>query len=115
MNAPETMFILPSAFEAAILALAIWRITSLITYERGPGHVFERIRTLANIRHNEKGHPEVWPDTFPGELLSCVWCLSPYVALALFVLYYSFGSVVVWACLPLALSAGAIVINRFAR
>lgn len=104
-----------TAIELSILALATWRISSLLTYERGPFHIFEWARTLVGIRHNDKGRPEVIPDTFLGELLSCIWCLSPYVALVLVILYYSLGSVTAWACLPLALSTGAIVINRFTR
>lgn len=103
------------ALEVGILALAVWRIASLLTYERGPFRVFERVRALSGIRHNDKGRPEVVPDGFWPELLSCVWCLSPYLGVGASVLYYLYGSAIVWVCLPLALSAGAIIIHRYAR
>lgn len=104
-----------NALDLTILGLAVWRISSLLTYERGPFHVFEWIRTRARVKHNELGKVSVVPDTFLGELLTCVWCISPYVALTLTVLYLSFGSVILWACYPLALSAIAILTHRFAR
>lgn len=108
-----------------ILALATWRLSSLLTYERGPlwgastGSVprgfFERIRALAKVKHNAAGHPEMWPTTYFGELLTCVWCISPYVALALILAYHWGGEVVIWIALPFALSAAAIVINKQVR
>lgn len=104
-----------NALDLAILALATWRMASLLTYERGPLHVFESLRAFTGIRHNDRGRPEVIPDGFWPELLSCVWCISPYIGLVLAMLYYWGGSVVVWVCLPLALSSAAIIVNRFAR
>lgn len=104
-----------------ILALATWRLSSLITYERGPlwgrmpRGLFERIRGWAKIKHNAAGHPEMWPTTYFGELLTCVWCFSPYVALA-WILAYNLGhEIVIWIALPFALSAAAIVINKQVR
>lgn len=104
-----------SVLDIVILTGATWRIASLLTYERGPARMFERLRSLTGIRHNDKGRPEVVPDGFWPELLSCVWCLSPYIGGVLTVLYFLSGSVIVWLCLPLALSAFTIWLNRQVR
>jgi len=104
-----------NVLDLAVLAAATWRLASLFTYESGPGRIFERLRSLTGIRHNDKGRAEAMPDGFWTELLSCVWCISPYIGAALTVLYFLSGSVIVWLCLPLALSALAVWMNRQVR
>lgn len=95
-----------------ILAAATWRVSSLFTYERGPFAVFVWIRQLAGIKHNEFGHPNVIPDGFWAELLTCIWCCSIYVgafwALALWLL----GAAALYLALPFALSAGALWLKQ---
>lgn len=98
--------------DVLVLALAVWRLASLLTYERGPFNLFERLRSVVNIRHNAHGRPEVWPESFWGELLTCVWCISPYIGALAVVLYFHYGILVVWLALPFALSALAIMINK---
>jgi hypothetical protein len=59
-----------------LFALSVWRVSSLLLYEDGPGEVFARVRTRAGA------------DT-PGEisglaqLWSCMWCMSMWVAILL--------------------------------
>lgn len=112
---------MPSPLDLLVLALATWRLSSLLTYERGPlwgtppRGIFERIRELAKVKHNAAGHPEVWPTNYFGELLTCVWCISPYVALALTIAYSAGGSIIIWIILPFALSAAAVWMNRQVR
>ena len=101
--------------DLVVMGLAVWRMSSLLTSEKGPLHIFVHIRELARIKHSDTGKVSVIPETFWGELLSCVWCISPYIALVATVLYLLFGSVIVWCCLPLALSAFAILVHRYAR
>lgn len=99
-----------------VLALAVWRVSSLLVNECGPGHVFARLRLRAGIQPVTDGcAPHHWPETFMAELLSCVWCVSVYVGLAAAVAYYLAPVVTVWLCLPLALSAGAILAERIAH
>lgn len=104
-----------SALELLVVGLAVWRVSSLLTYERGPFHIFEWVRSLAGIKHNDTGKVVAFPNTYWGELLSCVWCISPYIALIATVLYYVLGSAFIWACLPFALSALAILTHKYAR
>lgn len=78
-----------------ILSLAVWRLSSLFTGEDGPFEMFAVLRA--------KG----------GELLNCLWCLSMWIGLIVFVAYAFWPVVVFWACLPFALSAAAIVADRW--
>lgn len=103
------------AVELVVIGLAVWRVSSLLTSEHGPFHIFSRLRERFGIVHNGNGRPAQWPDNFWGELLTCVWCISPYVGLFASVLYYLSGSVIVWLCLPFALSAVAILVNKQVR
>lgn len=105
----------PSLVEASILALATWRVTSLITWERGPLHVFERIRAAAGIRHNEWGKPNVIPETFWGELLTCLWCCSIYVGAFWAIAFAGLGAVAVILALPFALSTAALWIGKYVK
>lgn len=103
------------AADLLVIALAVWRISSLLTSEYGPWHIFVHIRERFGIVHNGNGRPAQWPETFMGELLTCVWCISLYVGFILTVLYLLTGSIIVWICLPFALSAFAILVNKQVR
>lgn len=106
---------LPGPLELVVLALACWRIAALVTYERGPFHLFQRLRTRAGITADEDtGAPEAWEaDNFVHGLLVCPWCLSVWVGAALTLAYLALPQVTVWLCVPLALSGGAIVVERW--
>ncbi len=77
--------------------LCVWRITHLLNAEDGPAQILARMRQAASA-------------TLWGQLLSCFYCLSLYVAAPL-----------TWPLAPLwkdrlllwpALSAGAILLER---
>jgi Protein of unknown function (DUF1360) len=55
------------AFEWALAALAVWRVTHLLWGEDGPGGSAARLRRSAG-------------DSWLGELLDCFHCLSLWVA-----------------------------------
>ena len=70
-----------------ILALATWRITSLLVDEAGPKELFESIRSKLGVRFNEQN--ERYADNLIGEYLNCVWCMS-YIIGGIVVLVYIF-------------------------
>lgn len=84
-----------------VLALATWRLASLLIDEDGPSHIFERLRARAGVYD-------------PGEvsglatLFSCYWCLSVHAAAVLSFLPRRVS-------LVLAASAGAIAMEGVAR
>jgi hypothetical protein len=98
----------------AIAALAVWRLAALIAYERGPFDVFVRLRTRAGITAGDDGAPAEWDEAnMLHGLMVCVWCNSVWLALPVAVLWLVWPGGALWLCLPLALSAGAIAIERW--
>jgi len=102
-----------NGIEFLILGLATWRISSLLVQEDGPGDVFMRIRELAGISHDQNKDPLAIPDGFWPNLLSCVWCLSLWMATLIFIAYLVFPKITVTICTPFALSSTAIIVNRY--
>lgn len=89
-----------------LLALATWRIASLLVNEEGPFRVFEKLREKVGI------HKEEIRDGFLPGVLSCVWCCSMWVGGIWTLVWFFFPSVVEWLALPFALSAVAIGVER---
>lgn len=106
-----------SLLDLIVLALATWRVSALLSYERGPFGVFVWLRSLFGIDPVSEADPEPgsWPETEAALLLICGWCLSLWIGAALALAYFAFGSIVVWLALPFALSAAAILTERMAR
>jgi hypothetical protein len=99
-----------------ILALAVWRLGSLITYERGPWHVFQGLREhLGRIAHDANGHPAANPATFWGELLTCQYCCTMWLGVLWALAYGLLGAAAIYLALPFALSAGALVLGKHLR
>jgi len=84
------------------LALACWRLTSLLARERGPFGVGTRFRKLFGIEHGDDGEPMFYEDDDEVVLnplpvnecvekvahevargLTCMWCCSVWVGFAL--------------------------------
>lgn len=85
-----------------IAALASWRIASILHREG----IMRPLRRLFGIY--EKDGVVFYPDTFFGELLGCLWCLSVWTALGTTLLLFIFPYVL----LPFAFSSIAILIDR---
>jgi len=94
-------------------ALAVWRLSALIAYERGPFKIFEWVRARAGIFHFDNGSPDT--DLATSEiqnLVLCVWCSSPWFA-GLWVVGYVFApEFTMIVSTILALSTGAIVLEK---
>ncbi len=95
------------ALRVLLVGLAAWRISALLSYERGPFGLLERLRQAIRLEAEPDGSlPNGWGPSFRLEVeeaLSCVWCLSPYTAVTM---------LVIWEIAPVvvaALAAAAIV------
>ena len=95
--------------DMTILALAVWRLSSMLVNEDGPLHIFNKLRYKAGMRYDE--HSSEYPTTQLSELLSCVWCTSVWIAIVASVLYLVLEAAAVYIAMPLALSAVAILIQ----
>ncbi len=85
-----------------VAALASWRLAS-IAHREG---IFRPVRRWLGI--GEEGGVITYPETFLGELFSCLWCLSVWTGTLCTVLLFVFPHVL----LPFALSALAIGLER---
>lgn len=90
------------------LALAAWRLASLVANEDGPWQVFKRIRQRAELWCKKY---KFCSDLGLYELFSCEWCNSIWIGAGLTLLYLWIGDSILYIALPLALSTVTIVIK----
>jgi hypothetical protein len=77
-----------------IMILAVWRISHMISREDGPFCVFKRLREKLPL----------------GGLTACIYCLSVWIAAALYLLWFTAFQPVI----PIfALSAGALMLGSY--
>lgn len=91
-----------------VACLALWRITSLFQSENGPFDIFYKFRELVGIHHDDDGNIAEIENRWLPRLISCVWCLSMFLALFYVPLWYFFRDIVFWFSIPFAISALAI-------
>ena len=101
--------------DLVIGALAVWRVTSLLHRERGPFDIFLRLRERIGVKHSDGMLGDVFPDTYLGQMFGCPWCLTMNVAILYTVVYFFGTTVVTWLALPFALSALALLVEKYAR
>lgn len=99
-------------FNWFIVALAVWRITSLLVDESGPSDILVRFRRLVGVRKRttEQG-TQRYGTNWVASGLTCVWCTSVWVAFILWPLFFFFPSETLWVCLPFSWSAIAVFIK----
>lgn len=76
-----------------ILALAVWRISYLLTSEDGPKHIFTKLRAL-----------------HMGGLFDCIYCTSIYVAFLALLLWLWGVHLLLY---PFALSGAALMLRAY--
>lgn len=94
--------------EVIIIGLAAWRLSALLSYERGPYNVFFNFRKRLGYEHDEAGIPASWPDGW-REIFSCTWCLGPWMAATCYGLWVWQPLIVV----VIAASTIAVVVERW--
>lgn len=92
----------------AVLALATWRVSSLLVCECGPFDIFLRLRKLAGIQHDDDCRPVEWNGGLFAGLFSCVWCMSVWVAGIMYLIWW-LSPIPVYI---LAASCGGILIEE---
>lgn len=95
--------------EIIILALATWRLTSLLVWEDGPFEVFARFRRKCGVRYDESNM--AYGTNWFAKGLICPACASVWFGIlwgAGYILWMPTWKV----ALPFALSAMAIIIER---
>lgn len=65
-------------------ALATWRLTHMLMFERGPFEVFTKVRELSGIEHEPvQGFPISYAENEVAKAFSCFLCLSVWVAIVI--------------------------------
>lgn len=95
--------------QAVIIGLAAWRLTALISYERGPLDVFLHLRALLGFEHNDNGEPVSWPNNILAQAIACAWCTGVYVSVGVWGLWQISES----AVMVLAAMAVLVAVERF--
>jgi len=92
--------------ELLTLGLATWRISSLLVEEDGPFDFFAKMRRKIGITYNE--YSQKVGSNVLAEMLTCMWCTSFWVAIAICLLFDASLSFT----RSLAVGAIAIIIDR---
>jgi hypothetical protein len=99
-----------TGFEFIILALATWRLSSLLVNEEGPFSVFTNLRYLAGVRFDE--YSQSYGKNVVADALQCVWCASVWIAIIWFAAWLLFGAIATTVAIPFALSAVACIVEE---
>jgi len=93
-----------------VLILATWRCTSLLVWEDGPFEMFAHIRRILGVGYdaNNRAYGRNW---FAKGVI-CPSCASVWFG-ALWAVAVWLWADAWWVALPLAISAGAIVVERW--
>lgn len=94
----------------AVLALAAWRLTRLISSEDGPWDMLARFRYMLGVRYDE--YSVAYGTNVVSKAVLCVWCFSMWVAAALSVAYWISPKLTRAFCVPFALSAATIIVEE---
>lgn len=97
-----------SLFSLVAIILATWRLALLISCEEGPKGCFQRLRELFGIKHDEDGVIVMIPDKCFAKMISCIPCLSIWIA-GLVYLVWHYEPIPVWI---LAGSGGATLLEK---
>jgi hypothetical protein len=79
--------------------------------EDGPFLIFARLRNRVGVIVSGDG--VVYAENGLGELFTCIWCMSRWVALVLALLFFFWPVPVAFACIIFSLSTIAILVDRW--
>jgi hypothetical protein len=99
--------------ELVILGLATWRISSLLVNEDGPWDLLGRLRDTLGVSYDELSRPV--GENVIARALTCVWCVSPYLALAFYLAYQLIPGPTMVLGWILAISSIAIIVEEVAN
>ena len=68
------------------MAVSAWRVAVFLVRESGPWRIIRRIREWSGIDHDFEGRPLPYLGGMPGSLFTCVWCMSFWTAIMVYVM-----------------------------
>ena len=97
--------------EFIILALATFRISSLVAGEEGPYGLFDWFRSLIGVIRDEGG--KTYGTNSFARGLTCLWCNSIWIGLMVSLAFAWEPGITVLAASPFALSSVVMIIERW--
>jgi hypothetical protein len=94
-----------------VLGFSAARLGSLLAREHGPYDVLDKIRYILGVRYDELNKP--FGTNMPSTMILCVYCNTVWIGIVFTVLFAILGDLFLWLCLPLAISAGALVVDKY--
>ena len=99
-----------------IMTLACWRLSALFSYECGPWDIFRKFRERIGVYHDDGNcDPQGDDGSFLSKLFGCVWCISVWFAIMIYVCFKLWPGETIIVISPLAISATAVLIERLIR
>lgn len=95
---------------SSILVVAAWRLSCLIIYEDGPFDMLAKLRDLAGVHYDEYG--TIVGEGFFGSLLTCIYCLSVWVAVLIVILYSVAPIPTLYVASVFAISGGVVLLDK---
>lgn len=102
--------------QLVIALLAVYRLTSMLNNEAGPGDIFGRLRTRIGVRFDQYSNP--YGTNWVAEGVLCFYCLSVWVAFgvtALILVAAALNRIEVagWILFPFAVSGAAVFMKKW--
>lgn len=96
-----------------VLALATWRLSSLLACEDGPFGILARLRVRLGVRYDQESKP--YGTNELSKLILCPWCSSLWFGAFWTLVWLAWPQGAHLLALPLALSAMAVLVEKYAR
>lgn len=88
-------------FDFVVLALATFKLSSMMVIEQGPAGIYAKFRDLIGIKYRQG---DFIPENWLASEMTCQYCAMIYPALILTLLYFFFPRVTIYISFPFALS-----------
>ena len=93
------------------LGLGAWRLSSLLVTEEGPFGILAKFRSFIGVRYDELSKP--YSTNVIADIFTCIWCASMWIGIFFSVIYYINAHFAIMLSLPFAISAVAIVLEKY--
>lgn len=101
-----------SIIEFAVISLAVWRITMMLSdvTEAGPANLLHKIRDLVGVRFDDRYEP--YGKNWVADGVLCHKCLSVWIGIVAFISYALSSEITFYVAMPFAFSGVVVYLER---
>ena len=99
------------AFAFVILFTVAGCFGGLLAREPGPDDILDKMRYWLGVRYNQES--VAYGTNVLSKMILCIYCNTVWIGVAFAILYYLLGTTFLWLCLPLSISALAIIVDKY--